>query len=532
LQLRTGDILLARFPFVDKLVLKYRPVVLIESYDNDLLVAYFTTEVRKYCKEETSVIVSQDDIQDGFIKSTSIIRTHKLALIKKELCTYVARISNNKIDELLKKLISIPIKAHFLNIHEPNFRFDKDTSYIHYSGRVYGYEEITALVRTSLDFWLTLGKEGEKFEKTLAEYLGKKYAILTNSGSSANLLAFASLFSHLLERPLKPGDEVVTTALGFPTTLSPIVQYGCIPIFVDVELETLVPKVEWIADAITPKTRAVFLSHTLGNPNYIAEILNICKQNDLYFIEDNCDALGSIYDGKLTGSFGNVSTLSFYPAHHITMGEGGAVLTDDPIIYRAVVSLRDWGRDCWCPSGKDNTCKKRFGWQLGNLPKGYDHKYIYSHIGYNLKPLDLQAAIGNVQIKRLPDFCLARRNNYRKYVAALLDYSDYFIYQQPTPKSDPSWFLFFMILKNKTPFERKEIVSYLENHKIQTRMLFGGNLIRQPAFMNIKHRVCGTLKNTDIVMNNGFGVGVYPGLNDDMIEFIIEKIKKFINKYK
>lgn len=427
----------------------------------------------------------------------------------------------------IKKVIGDYISKYYSEFHKQP-EFIPGQTPILYAGRVYDEKELISLIDSSLDFWLTLGPWGEKFERALADYIGVKHAILTNSGSSANLLAFASLFSPLLERPLRAGDEVITVAAGFPTTLAPIIQYSCIPVFVDVELETLVPKPEWIEDAVSEKTRAIFLAHTLGNPNYVNEIMEICKLHNLYFIEDNCDALGSLYDGKLTGGFGHLATQSFYPAHHITMGEGGAVLTDDPTLRRAVLSLRDWGRDCWCPSGRDNTCGKRFGWKLGDLSEGYDHKYIYTYIGYNLKPLDLQAAIGLAQMEKLPKFIAARRQNYKKYAEALIPYQDYITIIRPTPKSDPSWFLFFMTIQDKAPFSRQELVTYLEEHKIQTRMLFGGNLIRQPAYQHIPHRVVRGLKNTDKIMYDGFGVGVYPGLKDEQIQYVVDTLLSFI----
>ena len=429
----------------------------------------------------------------------------------------------------LKGLIKNYVSKYYADFHQET-KFIPGQSPVPYAGRVYDEKEMINLVDSALDFWLTLGPWGERFEKALAEYIGVKYVVLTNSGSSANLLAFSALFSPLLERPLKSGDEVITVAAGFPTTLAPIIQNGCIPVFVDVELETLVPNPEWIVDAITNKTRAIFLAHTLGNPNYINEILEICKRYNLYFIEDNCDALGSLYNGRLTGSFGHLATQSFYPAHHITMGEGGAVITDDPILSRVVISLRDWGRDCWCPPGKDNTCGKRFGWKLGDLPEGYDHKYIYSHMGYNLKPLDLQAAIGLAQMEKLPYFIDERRKNYKKYIEALTPYQEYIAFLRPTPKSEPSWFLFFMIIQDKAPFNRQELATYLEKNNIQTRMLFGGNLLRQPAYKNISHRVVSNLQNTDKIMCCGFGVGVYPGLKDEQIQYVIDILISFLNE--
>jgi CDP-6-deoxy-D-xylo-4-hexulose-3-dehydrase len=403
---------------------------------------------------------------------------------------------------------------------------------VRYAGRVYDEREIMNLTDASLDFWLTLGPYGDKLEKALATFVGTKYAMLVNSGSSANLLAMAALTSPTLERPLAPGDEVITTACGFPTTLNPIIQYGCVPVFVDVALDTLNPRPEWIADAISERTRAVFLPHTLGNPFNAGAVLEICREHGLYLIEDNCDALGSLYAGRRTGSFGHLSTLSFYPPHHMTMGEGGAVLTDDPLLRKVVLSFRDWGRDCWCASGQDNNCGRRFQWQLGSLPYGYDHKYAYSHIGYNLKPLDLQAAIGLAQIEKLPAFTLARRANHRAYAAALAPYESFLTCQQPTSNADPSWFMFFMVLQDRAPFKRAEIVNYLEARNIQTRMLFGGNLLRQPAYSHIQRRTIGDLAGTDKVMNDGFGIGVYPGLTDAMQRYVIESLQEFLGEFR
>jgi len=527
--LKPGDIVLVDFPFSNLKKIKRRTVLVLDVSEQDILTSYITTKISKYINRETSVRIEPEDLSFGRMKSSSLVRLEKINYIDSRFCKRVATLNKNKLDEILRGYSKYFTRKHYNNIHKKE-RFIPGQTRIPYAGRVYDEKELINLIDSSLDFWLTLGPWGERFESALTEYIRVKYTVLTNSGSSANLLAFAALFSPNLERPLQAGDEVITTAAGFPTTLSPIVQYGCIPVFVDVELETLVPKPDWIADAVTEKTRAVFLAHTLGNPNYINEIQEICKLYNLYFIEDNCDALGSKYDGKLTGSFGHLATQSFYPAHHITMGEGGAVLTNDPLLRRAVLSLRDWGRDCWCPSGSDNTCGKRFGWKLGDLPYGYDHKYIYSHIGYNLKPLDLQAAIGLAQMEKLPQFISARRQNYKRYAEALIPYQDYLIFQRPTPNSDPSWFLFFMTIQNNAPFTRKDFVTYLEENKIQTRMLFGGNLLRQPAYQHIPHRVVGDLKNTDKIMRDGFGVGVYPGITEEIAGYIIQCIKKFLEK--
>jgi CDP-6-deoxy-D-xylo-4-hexulose-3-dehydrase len=405
--------------------------------------------------------------------------------------------------------------------------FAPGQSKVPYAGRVFDEEEVVAGVAAVLDFWLTLGPQGDAFERELAEYVGTTHALLVNSGSSANLVAFATLTSPQLDRPLRPGDEVLTVAAGFPTTVAPIVQHGCVPVFVDVHLETANVMVERLADAIGPKTRAIVIAHTLGNPFDLDGVLDLVRRHDLFFIEDNCDALGSTYGGQRTGTFGHLATQSFYPPHHLTMGEGGAVLTRSGRLKRIAESFRDWGRDCWCPSGKDNTCGKRFGWQLGSLPHGYDHKYIYSHLGYNLKPLDVQAAIGRQQLRKLDAFVAARKANHARLRAALAPYEEFLILPQATPKSEPSWFGFLLTVRPNAPFTRKELVAHLEARQVQTRQLFGGNLLRQPAFQNIEHRVVGDLTNTDTIMTDAFFIGVYPGLTQEMLAYLEEAFADF-----
>jgi CDP-6-deoxy-D-xylo-4-hexulose-3-dehydrase len=323
-----------------------------------------------------------------------------------------------------------------------------------------------------------------------------------------------------LERPLRPGDEVLTVAAGFPTTVAPIVQYGCVPVFVDVDLSTANVLVDRLRAAVGPKTRAIMIAHTLGNPMDLDGVTEVAKQHELYFIEDNCDALGATYRGKNTGTFGDLATQSFYPPHHITMGEGGAVLTSSGRLRRIAESFRDWGRDCWCASGKDNTCKKRFGWKLGDLPAGYDHKYIYSHLGYNLKPTDIQAAIGRAQLRKLDEFIAARRANHALLLDTLRPYEEYLVLPRATRHSNPSWFGFLVTVRDGAPFARADLVTYLENRQMQTRQLFGGNLLRQPAFQNVRHRVVGDLKNTDKIMTDSFFIGVYPGLTAAMLEYM------------
>jgi CDP-6-deoxy-D-xylo-4-hexulose-3-dehydrase len=423
------------------------------------------------------------------------------------------------------------------------------TDTLPYAGRVFDADEVEAAVSATLDFWLTLGPEGDAFEKELAAFLGIKKSILVNSGSSANLLAFSALTSHKLgDRRIRPGDEVITAAAGFPTTVAPIVQDGCVPVFVDVDPITLNARVDQLEEAYQPgKTKAVFMAHTLGNPFDLAAVTDFCRRHNLWLIEDNCDALGSTYDGKLTGTFGDLSSQSFYPPHHLTMGEGGAVnVVREMLLKTLVESFRDWGRDCWCASGHDNTCNKRFGWKLGELPEGYDHKYIYSHLGYNLKPLDPQAAIGRVQMRKLPSFIEARKANWQFLRAALDDLGDYFDFQLPTHAagwredgfvwdksghtSDPSWFGFLLLVKPDATFTRTELARHLDERRIGNRMLFGGNLVRQPAFVQLRKdnpssmRVIGDMSGADRIMNDALFVGTYPGLSTSMLEYMVSEI--------
>lgn len=404
---------------------------------------------------------------------------------------------------------------------------------VHYSGRVYDEKEIISLVDCALDFWLTLGRYGQRFCEDLSDFLKVKYVSLVNSGSSANLLAVSALTSPALkEKRLKPGDEVITVAASFPTTINPIIQNRLVPVFLDVDLGTYNIDVSQIKKALGKKTKAIFLAHTLGNPFDIDAVTYFTKKYGLFLIEDACDALGSIYNGRQVGTFGDMATLSFYPAHHITMGEGGAVITNNLHYKKVVESLRDWGRDCWCKAGEDDTCRKRFKWQLGKLPYGYDHKYVYSHIGYNLKPVDMQPAIGVEQLKKLPLFIQKRRNNFSLLYAGLKRYQRYFILPSATPGSKPSWFGFILTVKKGSPFSREQIVSFLEHHKIATRPLFAGNILKHPAYEGIRHRVFGGLTNTDYIMNNTFWIGVYPGLDEEKINYMLGVFHLFMKKYK
>ncbi|MDD5772153.1 MAG: lipopolysaccharide biosynthesis protein RfbH [bacterium] len=409
-------------------------------------------------------------------------------------------------------------------------KFVPGKTLINYAGRVYDEKELINLIDASLDFWLTTGRYALEFEKKLAYFLKIKYCLLTNSGSSANLLAVSALTSPLLkEKRLKPGDEVITTACGFPTTLNPILQNNLVPVFIDINLGTYDIQVDKIEKAITKKTKAIFVAHTLGNPFNLDKILKLADKYGLWLLEDNCDALGSRYKGKYTGTFGHISTASFYPAHHITMGEGGAVLTNDPLLKKIILSFRDWGRDCFCEPGHDNTCGKRFSQQFGELPPGYDHKYVYSHIGYNLKVTDMQAAIGCAQLEKLPGFIEARKNNFTALYNHLRKYNKFLVLPEATENSEPSWFGFPILVKQGVPFSRSDIVNYLEKNRIATRMLFGGNLTKQPAYLKSKYRVSGGLKNTDLVMNNLFWIGVYPGLTEEKIDYIEKIFKQFFN---
>jgi len=371
-----------------------------------------------------------------------------------------------------------------------------------------------------------LGEYGRKFEKRLAEFLGRKYCVLVNSGSSANLLAFGALLSNQLDRRLRPGDEVITVAAGFPTTVNPIIQYKCVPVFVDVRRDTANIDTGMLESALSDRTRAVMIAHTMGNPFDVDYVTEFCKRHSLFLIEDNCDSLGSMYRNKPTGSFGDIATHSFYPPHHITLGEGGAVVTDDSRMYRIVLSLRDWGRDCWCDSGKDNTCGKRFSGQYGSLPFGYDHKYVYSHIGYNLKPLDIQAAIGMVQLEKLPEFTESRKRN-RETLAEVFSSIEWVRVQEPTEGTDPNWFGLLLTLEEEAPLCRKDAVGFFEERNIQTRLLFGGNILRQPAYSEIQYRTAGSLENSDDIMNNSFFIGVYPGLTGEKSDYVKSVIREF-----
>ena len=416
-----------------------------------------------------------------------------------------------------------------LDQRHSKIQFVPGESVIPVTGKVFGAPELTAAVQASLDFWLTSGPYTEKFEREFARVVGSRHAFMVNSGSSANLLALSSLTSPAHgERALKPGDEVITVAAGFPTTVTPILQNGLIPVYVDVELETYVAVDEQLTAAIGPKTKAIMMAHTLGNPFNLDLTQELARKHNLWLIEDSCDALGGTYRGQNLGSFGDLSTFSFYPAHHITTGEGGAVMIKKVAHKRIVESFRDWGRDCWCAPGCDNTCLKRYEWSLGELPQGYDHKYTYSHLGYNLKSGDIQAAIGLAQLERLDSFVELRRRNWKYLEEGLSSLQDFLITPKASENSEPSWFGFALTVKKSSPKSRNEIVRELNERNIGTRLLFGGNLLRQPAFMGTPRRVIGNLENTDRVMNDTFWIGVWPGLSIEMLDYMISSIKSIL----
>ncbi|HEG5258154.1 TPA: lipopolysaccharide biosynthesis protein RfbH [Campylobacter coli] len=439
--------------------------------------------------------------------------------------------------DMLKQDILNKVKEYYKLYHaNKQTQFIEGKTKINYAGRIFDEKEMENLVDSSLDFWLTAGKYTEQFEKNLANFLGVKWAFLVNSGSSANLLAFYALTSPLLkERQIKRGDEVITVAAGFPTTIAPVVQYGAVPVFVDMELRFANIDVTQLEKALSSRTKAIMIAHSLGNPFNIKAIKEFCDKNNLWLIEDNCDALGSKYDNKYTGTWGDIGTSSFYPAHHITMGEGGAVYTNNLLLKKIILSMRDWGRDCWCKGGKDNTCGCRFTQQFGSLPKGYDHKYVYSHFGFNLKATDMQAAIGCAQLKKLPEFIEKRQKNYQELYNGLKNLSEFHLVETQ-PNSQPSWFGFMITLKDSVKFTRNEITSFLEECNIQTRTLFAGNIIRHPAFDVLEkdkdYRVVGNLEVTEKIMNDSFWIGVYPGMSEEMIEYMICRIQEFCAKQK
>lgn len=433
----------------------------------------------------------------------------------------------DKADKIRHEILALAKEFSMIKFKTNSFVPGK--TFVPASGKVIDHSEVASMIDAALDGWLTSGRFNSAFEKKLSEILGVKHLLTVNSGSSANLVAFSALTSEKLkERAIQPGDEVITVAAGFPTTVNPILQFGAIPVFVDIDIKTHNIDIAKLEDAVSNKTKAVVLAHSLGNPFDLDAVLGFCKKYNLWLIEDNCDALGSKYNGKLTGTFGDIGTLSFYPAHHITMGEGGAVFTNNDELKKIMESFRDWGRDCYCPPGKDNTCGKRFCWQFEGLPFGYDHKYTYSHQGYNLKITDMQAACGLAQLEKLDHFIKKRKENFSFLKERLKSCEDFLILPESTNNSDPSWFGFLITIKGDVGINRIDLINYLTQHHIGTRLLFAGNLTKQPYFKNKKYRISGGLDNTDFVMNNSFWIGVYPNLNEIELSYIVDKIETFL----
>jgi CDP-6-deoxy-D-xylo-4-hexulose-3-dehydrase len=485
------------------------------------------------CENNELLKIELNDFFGDSLTEEYFLQLNKCFFLSKDnIECKVAKITDFFLEKVLRKRVLLTAKNHFKVKHfRAKDKFEPGDP-IHYAGRCFDEKEIVALIDSSLDFWLTSGRYCEAFDRKFKEFLGVDHVITVNSGSSANLVALSSLTSpKLKDRRIMPGDEVITVAAGFPTTVAPIIQNQAIPVFIDVELGTYNPVIEEIEKALSSKTKAVMIAHTMGVPFPVVEVKEFCKKNKLWLIEDNCDALGSRYNGRLTSTFGDLGTFSFYPAHHITMGEGGAVVTNNQELAFICQSFRDWGRDCNCKGGQNNNCGKRFSQQFGTLPFGYDHKYVYSHIGYNLKITEMQAAIGLAQLDKLSSFIIARKQRHEKLDSGLKKHEKHLILHSAPVNSDPSWFGYVITVRPSAPFSRDDLVAALEKARIETRNLFCGNLLRHPAYCNIPHRVIGNLANTDIITNNTFFIGVYPGLTDRMIEYIIETFESFLGEY-
>ena len=524
-----GKIFKIPFPFTDLSDLKKRPVLALSEPNEygDLKFAFITT---KNHPGSNQVQLKENDFVSAPLPLKSFIQLDKIVLLNKEIIIKeLAELKETVMLKLQRRLVTNETEI-FYHARFTQTEFIPGKSRVNYAGRVFDEKELVNAVEASLDFWLTEGRFSEEFSEKIAEFLGVEHILLTNSGSSANLLAFSALTSEKLgDKRLKPGDEVISVAAGFPATVTPIIQYGLVPVFVDVELPTYNIDIEMMRKAITPKTRCIFIAHTLGNPFNIDAVMQLAKEHDLWVIEDNCDAFGSEYKGKKTGSYAHLSTISFYPAHHITTGEGGAICTNDPQLAQLVRAFRDWGRDCYCAGGENNTCGKRFSQLFGNLPFGFDHKYVYSEIGYNLKMTDIQAAIGAAQIDKFPVFCEKRKTNFHEWVRIFTKYSEYFILPEATEGADPAWFAFIVTLKENAPFKRDELTGHLNAKLIETRNLFAGNITKQPGFIGKNWRIADHLNNTDYIMNNTFFLGTYPGLTKEMFEYVEGVLDSFVN---
>lgn len=526
---RAGGIYKLPFPPSDVAGGRARPALALNDPDANGDVRFLFITTTPVSGAEQGYALEAADYAGSPLPFPSFLRLDMALLLPaSRVIKPLAQLSAAALATVFRRLIAVEIPRFAAVEHAPR-AFTPGVSVVPPSGKVVGAPELQLMVEAALDGWLTTGRFNEEFERQLAEFIGVRHLITVNSGSSANLVAFNTLTSPKLgERAIRPGDEVIGVAAGFPTTVNPILQFGAVPVFVDVELGTYNIDASRLEAAIGPKTRAIMLAHTLGNPFNLDVVTRLCQQHHLWLVEDCCDALGTTYRGQRVGTFGDIATLSFYPAHHITMGEGGAVFTNDPQLKQIAESFRDWGRDCYCAPGRDNTCSQRFGWQLGDLPAGYDHKYIYSHAGYNLKITDMQAACGLAQLQRLPEFIAARRRNFAFLRERLRSCADFLLLPEATPHSEPSWFGFPLTLRPEAGVTRVDLLRYLDQYKIGTRLLFAGNLTRQPYFRGRQYRVSGELMNTDRVMNDTFWIGIYPGLNEAMLDYAAERIETFL----
>ena len=526
--LNTGDLVTAGVTGYGYGISGKATLLILDSRNSKLLTALIVPKMVAEASLEYAAPISRKDLKEGDIEYEGLLELDKIFHLKRTDCRKIGVVRSEKLDEVLRLFTKYASSIYFDSFHKR-----QKPRGIFASGKVLDESDLFNMIDASLDMWLTAGRFAEEFEEEFPKSLGAEYCALVNSGSSANLLALSALTSHKLgDKRLKPGDEVITVAAGFPTTVTPIIQNRMVPVFGDVELGTYNIDTEQLESGISEKTKAIFIAHTLGNPFEVDKVLEIASKYDLWVIEDNCDALGSKYNNKYTGTFGDISTFSFYPAHHMTMGEGGAVVSNDPELHRIVCSFRDWGRDCWCRPGKDNTCKNRFGWKMGSLPLGYDHKYIYSHLGYNLKATDFQAAVGLSQLRKLPEFIKKRKENfdllYNGFKKEGLD--DYFILPKWLPKANVSWFGFPLTIKDGMRFQRKELINFLEKKKIGTRLLFAGNIARQPALTenDIYYRVIGNLINTDKICMDTFWIGLWPGISERQIRYMIDSFASFL----
>jgi len=524
-----GTIHIYKVPFVDASGAKPRPV-LITSLPNskgDVMGIPGSSQVHQWNEVNQLIINTEDLLNGGLGKPTVFPVSKQMVFSPRFFCGEVGTVKPETLDKIMRLVVGNQVEQFHTSVNQPKI-FTPGTTVVPPSGKVIGAPELKNMVEASLDGWLTTGRFNEAFEKRFAEFVGVPYALTTTSGSSANLLAFTALTSHKLgARALRPGDEVITVAAGFPTTVNPMLQNGMVPVFVDVDATTYNIDPTKIEAAVSAKTKAIMVAHTLGNPFDLDAVMAVANKHNLWVIEDCCDALGSRYKGQHVGTFGHIATCSFYPAHHITMGEGGMIFTQDRDLRTIIESFRDWGRDCYCGPGCDNTCGKRFGQQLGTLPMGYDHKYTYSHLGYNLKITDMQAACALAQMDRLPGFIAARKHNFAFLKERLKSCEEFLILPEATAGSEPSWFGFPITLRAAAGVERVELLKYLDQYKIGTRLLFAGNLTRQPYFAGRTYRISGELANTDNIMNNTLWIGVYPGLTEEMLDFVCEKIEAF-----